>query len=334
MLLASYKTVDAQSGLYEAEDYSRFTYSGSGWSQLIDGDYITLESSQLNDRVDMSFTGSSVILYREIGISNNVLQSGAPSASSAISTLPNLLDGNVATSWVPIFPNTWLMYTLPSSSIITQYSITAQAGNSHPLSRMPRSWLLEYYNGSSWETADTVTDQIGWFDGETRFFTVSQNNSSNQWRITFTENNGDPNWIAIGEFAMFSDRVRVCVGALCNSFSNSSSERRIDIPVAFSSEEGTHTLSITNLAGGLFRLNNIIVMSSTESDGSPLPAPLLEETIAPDPSRHHFVLDSGRVVALDFVISGGDIATSILLVFLSSITVFMFMNGRFSNGID
>lgn len=335
MLFAVLGTVKAQSGLYEAEDYSRFTYTGSGWVELVDGDYIVMESSQAGDLVEFSFIGTDVILYRELidDPIDDATTGGSPNGTGITSGNASNGFNDVNSDWVEwssSYSGDTIGYTFPSPKAVTRFTIRARNSFSH---RAPRDFNLEYFDGSSWQLAESYTGYTSWLNGETKTFTVENFFLSDQWRLAWVNSN-DASFLSISEIEMFtrtSGTMRVCIDALCTSVTNTSSQRQINMPVAFSTTGSSHTLSIENLDGGTFRLNHVLILSSTGESGSD---PILPETIAPDPSRHHFVLDSGRVVALDFVISGGDIATIILLVFLSSIVVFMFMNARFSNGVD
>jgi hypothetical protein len=184
---ASYAQVEG--GLYQAEDTSTFTYSGTGWTQIVSGDYSYMESIDLNDSVELEFTGSSIIIYRDL--------------------LPEL---------------------------------------SSPA------------------------------------------------------------------------EVEVCIDASCTNVSNESgalTEQR-SVPIAFFSDSIPATLTITNLDGGNFHFDYLIVMPGDE----------LHSIIAPEPSVHYLTLESGRIVAVDFKISGGDIVTTVFLSFLSALTMFKIVMDR------
>lgn len=54
-------------GLHEAESEALLTYyTGSGWAQLVDGSYTTVESSALGDSVSFVVSGSQIVIYREL----------------------------------------------------------------------------------------------------------------------------------------------------------------------------------------------------------------------------------------------------------------------------
>lgn len=54
-------------GLYEAEsDALQSHYSGTGWVQVVDGDYSIMETATADDSVSFSVSGSQLVIYREL----------------------------------------------------------------------------------------------------------------------------------------------------------------------------------------------------------------------------------------------------------------------------
>lgn len=65
--------------------------------------------------------------------------------------------------------------------------------------RQLKSWVIEYSsNGSSWSTADTVTDEPVWTSGESRTYTIDTPVSAKYWRLRVTENQGDTTYHVVG----------------------------------------------------------------------------------------------------------------------------------------
>ena len=175
-------------GLFQAETATEFAYSGTGWVQIVDGDYVVMESSVLGDSVSLEFEGATIIIYREI----------------------LLLADNPAT-------------------------------------------------------------------------------------------------------------VEICIDGDCTNITNLSSENQRRVPVSFATSGASpHSLTITNTDGGLFRLDYIIVMPDND----------LLTTTSPSPSMDFLTLDSGRVVAVDFSITGGEITLSIFMAFLSALTMYKIVMDR------
>ena len=182
-------TVFAQAlpGLHESES-ADFAYTGTGWIQVVDGDYSVMESSVIDDSVSLEFEGASLIIYREL---------------------------------LPV--------------------------------------------------ADTP---------------------------------------AI---------VEICIDDSCANIANTANENQRRVPISFVANGASpHVLTISNTDGGVFRLDYVIVMPDDE----------LQSIIVPSPSVHFLTLESGRVVAIDFSISGGDIITGVFLAFLSSLTMFKIVMDR------
>jgi len=196
--IANITLAQVDSGLYQAEDYSVFTYSGTGWFQLVDGDYVRMRSTDSGDSVSFQFTGSSIIIYRRL----------RPSGASV---------------------------------------------------------------------------------------------------------------------------VDVCIDSVCTSVSNYAATARDDVPIAFVSTGNVATLTMTNTNGGVFTFNYVIVMpvEGTSSSGS---GSELQTIYAPEPSMYYLSLESGRIVGIDFSISGGDIVIGVFLAFLSTIALANFVLDRWHHG--
>lgn len=192
MTIASRTLAQADSGLHEAESAIDFAYTGLGWLQIVDNDYVVMESSVLDDSASLEFVGSSVVIYREL---------------------------------LPLIDN-------PAT-------------------------------------------------------------------------------------------IEICLDSICTSISNLATENQKRVPISFATSGASpHNLTLTNLDGGVFRLDYVLVMPNEE----------LQTINSPSPSLHYFTLESGRVVSVDFSISGGDITLSIFLAFLSSLTMYKIVMDRWHHG--
>jgi hypothetical protein len=81
----------------------------------------------------------------------------------------------------------WIGYEWTSSRLINKYSITYANGSI--LTRAPRDWQLQAWNGSSWTAIDTRSGQTGWSGLETRSFTVALPGSYSKYRLNVTDDN-------------------------------------------------------------------------------------------------------------------------------------------------
>lgn len=189
LLFITLAHADAQAtpGQHEAESSPDFTYEGTGWSQVVDGDYVVMESNEAGDVILFQFDGASISIFRTLFVSDGAMVGVCIDGDGSCTTITNHASG----------------IEMP---------------------RIPVSY-----------------------------------------------------WV--------SD----------------------DAP-------SPHMLTLTNLDGGRFQIDSIMVFSAPS-------LPELQEIPAVlSPTVEYFTLD-GRVVGLDFIITGGDIAVVIFLAFLSSALV-------------
>jgi hypothetical protein len=148
-------------------------------------------------------------IITESGTATSVTTGGTPSADSEAS--PDFLaadafNGDPTDAWASTntaLPH-WLRYDLAAGVVATAYRITAW--NSVP-ERSPKDWTFEAWNGSSWDTLDTVTGETGWTTLETReFFLVGQDTSYTDYRINVSANESG-NQTIIGELGIFVDET-------------------------------------------------------------------------------------------------------------------------------
>lgn len=64
----------------------------------------------------------------------------------------------------------WWAYKFPAPVGVRQIAITTRGDNSW--NQAPKTFTIEYWDGSSWQVAHTEADSSGWTAGETRTYTV------------------------------------------------------------------------------------------------------------------------------------------------------------------
>jgi hypothetical protein len=79
--------------------------------------------------------------------------------------------------------------TATSPRYVNKYSITYANGSI--LTRAPRDWQLQGWNGASWANLDTRSWQRGWLGLETRSFVVTIPGTYTSYRLNVTEDNDD-----------------------------------------------------------------------------------------------------------------------------------------------
>lgn len=97
---------------------------------------------------------------------------------------PYAFDDNGSTKWANdgTLPD-WIGYRFAAAKTIAELAITAR--NDVFSYQAPTAFTLEYWNGSTWLTALTVSGSTGWAAGETRTWTVPPLSSGDRARAVF-----------------------------------------------------------------------------------------------------------------------------------------------------
>ncbi len=95
----------------------------------------------------------------------------------------------------------WIAYEWTNGSrIIERYEIHFANGSSLT-TRAPRDWTFQGWNGSSWITVDTRTNQTGWGGSETRSFDVANPGRYSKYRLHVTQDNDSRSAIVVVSMA-------------------------------------------------------------------------------------------------------------------------------------
>lgn len=96
----------------------------------------------------------------------------------------------------------WLQYQFILPKIIEQYTIQ-EPGEVAELNRMPKDWTFKGSNdGSSWDILDIRINEPTWSTSEKRTYQFANNVSYLYYRIDITTNEGNANYVVIGELEM------------------------------------------------------------------------------------------------------------------------------------
>jgi len=116
----------------------------------------------------------------------------APPARFPAQPLLTLLYDTISTLWASngIAVPAWLEYDFGTAKVIRQYVLKCHSANANA---MPRDWTIEYYDGVSWQTADTQSG-VTWVINETKTYQIASAYSSDEWRINITAANGGSNF--------------------------------------------------------------------------------------------------------------------------------------------
>ncbi len=93
----------------------------------------------------------------------------------------------------------WIAYEFTSAKTIARYTVSFNNGNDY--NRAPKDWTFDGWNGSGWDTLDTVSGQTSWSTSQKRTFDIDTPASYSKYRLNVTANNGD-SYLIVGEIEM------------------------------------------------------------------------------------------------------------------------------------
>lgn len=98
-------------------------------------------------------------------------------------------DASASSMWISSLKTTPAILGFDSGAAlrVTRYAITYSNGSI--LTRAPKNWVFEGWNGSTWLTLDTRNNQTGWAGFERREFTVAMPGSYTKHRIRISDDN-------------------------------------------------------------------------------------------------------------------------------------------------
>lgn len=96
----------------------------------------------------------------------------------------------------------WVQIEFDAEIHVRKWAITARSAN---LTRAPKDFALERWNGSSWVSVQSVTGATGWTANQRREYTNSGSSTSRFWRIYITANDGDASYTGLAEIEMYDE---------------------------------------------------------------------------------------------------------------------------------
>ena len=95
----------------------------------------------------------------------------------------------------------WIAFEFCKPIKLNTYTMVNQEQhfNYDTLKRMPKSWIIKGWNGTEWITLDERVDINDWKDSEKKHFSFRNVIGYQKYRINISQNNGDPNYLALGE---------------------------------------------------------------------------------------------------------------------------------------
>lgn len=135
-------------------------------------------------------------------MTSNTTPSGIASTDEAYSSSYaawKAMDSSLTTDWVATSKHAWLAYEFTSSKVIVGYLLRTRGSFG---TAAPKNWTFEGWNGSTWDTLDTRTNETSWANGESRSYSFSNSTAYIKYRINVTDNNGH-NEVGLSNFEMF-----------------------------------------------------------------------------------------------------------------------------------
>ncbi|HBU84057.1 MAG TPA: hypothetical protein DEF35_20800 [Paenibacillus sp.] len=165
-------------------------------------------------------------------MTSNTVPSGVANASTNHSTSQSYFafDQNYASTssaWTTNAVTTgWISYQFTRQLFIGKYAIYPQQS---ALTRAPKNWTFEGSNdGTTWTILDTQSNVTTWVNSTRKEFIVLSPKLFNTYRLNITANNGDSQYLSIGEFEMFE--LTYAYKFLISSEDKYYSVRQIDSP--------------------------------------------------------------------------------------------------------
>jgi len=106
----------------------------------------------------------------------------------------------------------WIAYNFGSNRVVNRYTITNTNGSL--TSRAPKDFSLQGWNGSSWVTVDSRTNQTGWVSGTARSYDVASPGSYSQYRLHITDDNDARSGIVVISIGDLRFERCSCTGVL------------------------------------------------------------------------------------------------------------------------
>ena len=102
----------------------------------------------------------------------------------------------------------WLKIDLAAANaaIVRRYTLGMNVNTSWYANRCPKDWTFQGSNNDSdWTTVDTQTGETSWSGSEVRTYTCTSNSTSYRYyRINVSAQNGDANYLWIGEVQLMT----------------------------------------------------------------------------------------------------------------------------------
>lgn len=170
---------------------------------VITNAHITDERGIINLDSPLLATVSKAFTINKVPrMTSNTAPSGTASANSEINATYaawKAFDWDDATFWNSTAGGVgWLAYEFSAAKTIAYYELQC---NPTYVSRSPKTWTFEGWNGTNWIVLDTQTNAPAWTAGEIRGYEVASPASYIKYRLNITASQDD-SYIALGAFIL------------------------------------------------------------------------------------------------------------------------------------
>lgn len=184
--------------------YGRFSVSWTGGGT---------NSTRLSNWLDPNSTGVTVLTGLDSAsacgnsfvnqvpvMTSNTAPSGTITASGIFSSsYPawHAFDASNSTMWLSetFGSPAWIAYEWNTSQYVYRYSLTYSNGSI--TTRAPKDWQLQGWNGTSWVTVDSRSNETGWAGLETRSYLVASPGSYTRYRLYITDDNDSRSGVVV-----------------------------------------------------------------------------------------------------------------------------------------
>ena len=176
---------------------------------MVDGvsDVFTDESGvDTGTSTDETYNGTSDYYENAGGYTVDQCTGGTASGSSEYEAASGAFADDGTSSYWYNYPSAangaWLQYVFSATKVITKITLRAMVGGNEI--RMPTSFKIQSYNGSTWDDVYTASGISAWSSGESRTFTFSNAfAASATYRLLYTATTGD-GYAMIAEMEMMA----------------------------------------------------------------------------------------------------------------------------------
>lgn len=143
-----------------------------------------------------------------IMVSNTSPSGVAISSSSQGNPAYHAFNGSAGgTSWAVLSATGWVGYEFPANQVVNRYTLNPGTNN---LSWNPKNWTFQGWDGATWVTLDTRTNQTTWPANVVQVYDFDNDKAFKKYRLNITANNGNST-LYVAELQMMVNRASTVI---------------------------------------------------------------------------------------------------------------------------